>query len=67
MKKNNKKWEIHEQIKICFPKVNSVVPRVFLGIPEYEATVYLCETEEPSPWLGALSVNFLEFKVSRLA
>ena len=47
--------------------VNSVVPRVFLGIPVYIATVYLSRTEEHSPRLRALSVKFLEFRVSRLA
>ena len=46
---------------------SSVVPRVSLGIPLYIATVYLSGTEEPSLWLGALSVKYLEFQVSRLA
>ena len=32
-----------------------------------ETVVYLSGTEEHSPWLGALSVKLLEFKVSRLA
>ena len=32
-----------------------------------ETVVYLNGTEEHSPWLGALSVKLLEFKVSRLA
>ena len=59
--------QIHEQIKICFFKVNSVVGRVFLGIPVYIATLYFSGTEEHSPWLVALSVKVLEFKVSRLA
>ena len=40
------------------------LPRVFLGIPVYIATVYLSGTEELSPRLGTLSVKFLEFKVS---
>ena len=31
------------------------------------ATVYLSGTEEPSSWLGALSVKSLEFKASRSA
>ena len=50
-----------------FLKGYSVVPRVFLGIPVYIATVYLSGTEEPSPWWGYLSVKVLEFRVSRLA
>ena len=62
VKKNNKKCEIREQIKIYFLRVNSVVPRVILGIPVYIATVYLSGTEEPLPWFGAFSVKFLEFK-----
>ena len=57
---------MHEQIKIYFSRFNSVVPRVLLGIPVYIATMYLNGTEEPSSWLGALSVIFLGFKVSRL-
>ena len=54
-------------MKIYFSRVNSVVPRVSFGIPVYIATVYLSGTEEHSPWLRALSVKFLKFKVSRLA
>ena len=56
--------KIRQQIKIYFSRVNSVVSRVSLGIP---ATVYLSGTGEPSSWLGAFSVKFLEFKVFRLA
>ena len=58
---------MHEQIKICFSRVNSVVPRVFMDIAVHVATVYLIGTEKHSPWLKALSVKFLEFKVSRFA
>ena len=46
---------------------SSVVPRAFMGIPLYIVTVYLSGTEEPSSWLGALSVKFLKFQVSRPA
>ena len=42
------------------------IPRNVLGIAVYIATVYLNGTEVHSPWLGGLSVKFLEFKVSRL-
>ena len=49
-----------------FSRVNSVVLRVSLDISVYIATVYLIGTEEPLPLLEALSVKFLEFKVSRL-
>ena len=45
----------------------SVATRALLGTPVYIATVYLSGTEEPSPWLGALSVKSLEFKASRSA
>ena len=48
-------------------KIVTVAPRVFLGTPTYIATMYLIGTKERSPWLGALSLKFLEFKVSRLA
>ena len=49
-------------------KVLAVTNQEFFGgIPVYIATVYFSETEEPSPWLGTLSVKFLGFKVSRLA
>ena len=54
-------------MKIYFSRVNSVVPRVFLIVPVYIATVNLSETEELSSWLGVLPVKVLEFKVSRLA
>ena len=39
------------------------------GIEKARTTclIYLSEIEEPSPQLGALSVKFLVFKVSRLA
>ena len=37
------------------------IPRVFLGHPVYLATMYLNETKQLSPWLGALSVEFLKF------
>ena len=47
-------------------KVNSVVPRAFPRISVYIAIAYLNGTEEPSPWLEALSVKFLEFKVPKL-
>ena len=40
---------------------NSVVTVVHIAI------AYLSRTEEPSPWLEALSKNILEFKVSTLA
>ena len=53
-------------MKTYFSRVISGVPRVFFSIPLYITTVYLGGTKEPSPWLGALSVNFLEFKLSRL-
>ena len=33
----------------------------------YVTIVYLSGTEEPSSWLGALSIKFLKLKVSRLA
>ena len=39
----------------------------FFGIPVYIATMYLSGTEEPSPWLGDLSVKPLVFKISRLS
>ena len=35
--------------------------------PVYITIVYLSGTEEPSSWLGALSIKFLKLKVSRLA
>lgn len=50
-----------------FSRVNSVIPRFFLGKAVYIATVYLSSTAEHSPWLGTLSVNVSEFKVLRLA
>ena len=65
--KNEHTFKIHEQIKIYFSRVNSVKSTVSLGISINIATVYLSGTEEHSPWSGALSINFLEFKVSRLA
>ena len=46
---------------------NSVIPRVFLGIAVYIATVYINGTEDHSPWLEALFVKFLELQVLRLA
>ena len=48
-------------------KIVGVAPRVLLGAPLYIATMYLSGSKKPSPWLGALSVKFLEFKVPRLA
>ena len=64
--KKQQKWEILEQIKIYFLRVISVVLRFFGGMPLYIITVYLSGTEEPSPWLGPLSLIFLEFRVSGL-
>ena len=46
-------------------KIVSVALRVLFGAPVYIATMYLSGTKEPSPWLGTLSVKFLEFKVPR--
>ena len=43
----------------------NVVPKVFLGIPVFTATVYLSGTEELSTCLAVLSVKCLEFKISR--
>ena len=40
-----------------------VIARVFLVVLVYIAISYLSGTEEPSPWLGILSVKFLKFKV----
>ena len=37
------------------------IPRVFLGHPVYLAAMYLNETKQLSPWLGALSGEFLKF------
>ena len=54
-------------MKIYFSRVNSVVSRVFGGIAVYIANVQLSGTEEYLPWLGALSVKILEFKVSSFA
>ena len=54
-------------MKIYFSRIYSVVPKVFLGHTSIYSYGYLSGTEEPSPWLEALSVKFLEFKVSRLA
>ena len=50
-------------MKIYFSSVNSG----FWGIAVYIAIVYLSGTEKHIPCLGALSVKFLEFKVSKLA
>ena len=66
VKKIKKKKKIHGQMKTYFSRVISGVPRVFFSISLYITAVYLGGTEEPSPWLEALSVNFLEFRLSRL-
>ena len=50
-----------------FYRGNSVIPRVFLGIAVYIATVCINGTEDHSPWLEALFVKFLELQVLRLA
>ena len=55
------------KLKIYFSRVTSIILRFFFGIAVYIATVYLSGTEEYSPWLGALSVELLEFKVSSFA
>ena len=49
----------HEQIKIYFSRIGSVLPRVFFGIPVYITTVHFSGTEEPS-----LSCNKLPHKHS---
>ena len=41
-------------------------PNFFLGIHTHISTVYLSETVGPPPWLGALSENVLEVRVSTL-
>ena len=49
---------------------NSIVPRVFLGIPVHISIVYLIGAEalSSSPlMLGALPEELLEFRISRLA
>ena len=40
---------MHEQIKIYFSRISSVVPRAFLDIPVYITTMHLSGTEESSP------------------
>ena len=50
-----------------FYRGKSVIPRVFLGIAVYIATVYINGTEDHSPWMEALLVKFLELQVLRLA
>ena len=64
-------YEIHrttlQVVYYNFTDSHSVVCRVFFRHTVHIAIVYLSGTEEPSQWLGTLSVRFLEFKVSRLA